>query len=250
MMPSLVDHIFFILIAIALPIYSYRSWQSFKKHLARKRPFALRNGYVETIAIQWSFAIFMIFWWIYTDKDFGDVGIALVLNFKTYISLAITLLGVVFLAAQLIQIKNLKEIPDSLKKQIEPIADLIPETVVERKLFVAVAITAGLVEELLYRGFLIWYLNSYLHWVIAALLSVLIFGFAHTYQGKSGLLKAIIVSIIFLGLYLWSGSLIGPMILHVVLDLTSGSIASHVKTREKERGELTAGVTNFYERNL
>jgi membrane protease YdiL (CAAX protease family) len=229
MNPSIADHIYFVVVAIVLPIYSYRSWMAFKRHLVNKKPFVLRNGYIETIAIQWSLAISLMFWWFFSARDFGDLGLVFVPNYKTYLSLAVAIIGAVFLTAQWIQVKNLEEIPDSLKKQIEPVADLLPETPVERKLFVAVAITAGFVEELIYRGFLIWYLNSYFHWIVAVLTSVLIFGIAHAYQGKSGFVKATIVSVCLAGLYLWSGSLIGPIILHAMLDLTSGMIGTKVK---------------------
>jgi membrane protease YdiL (CAAX protease family) len=243
MTPLIADHIYFIIIAIALPIYSYRSWQSFKRHLANKKPFVLRNGYIETIAIQWSLAIFLIFWWFYASRDFSDLGLVFNLNYRTYISFAIAILGSVFLTAQWIQLTNLKEIPDSLKKQIEPVADLLPASPAERKLFIAVAITAGLVEELIYRGFLIWYLNSYLHWTIAALFSVLIFGYAHAYQGKSGFIKATVVSILMAALLLWSRSLLAPIILHAVLDLTSGFIGSDVKAKRHDINDFSAKIS-------
>ena len=49
--------------------------------------------------------------------------------------------------------------------------------------FYGLSITAGIVEEVLWRGFLIWYLSQFMPVWGAALISTIGFGLAHAYQG-------------------------------------------------------------------
>lgn len=61
-----------------------------------------------------------------------------------------------------------------------------------------------------------------------ALISVLIFGLAHAYQGKEGIVKTSAMGLILAGIYLLSGSIIGPVLLHTVTDASGGLIGSRV----------------------
>ena len=231
-MPSIADHLLIVVITIAIPVYASYSWKAFRKELAHKKAFALRNAYIQTLVLEWSLVIALIFLWWYYGRTFTDLGFSFPLNFRTASSMVFTLLGCIFFIKQWIDVRNLKEeIPDSLKKQIEHVAELIPETKSERRLFFACALTAGFCEELLYRGFLLWYTASYLPWLAASIVAILIFGFAHAYQGKEGIVKTTLMSIVMVGLYLWSGSLAGPILLHAVIDLSSGFIGAEVKKK-------------------
>jgi membrane protease YdiL (CAAX protease family) len=93
----------------------------------------------------------------------------------------------------------------------------------ERAGFVAVALTAGVCEEILYRGFLIYALGRVLPspWV-ALVPAALIFGIAHAYQGPRGVAGTGLLGV-FLGLlYLLSGSLWPGIGLHASVDLVNG----------------------------
>jgi membrane protease YdiL (CAAX protease family) len=51
------------------------------------------------------------------------------------------------------------------------------------------------------------------------------FGLGHAYQGAAGIVKTGIVGLLMAGAYVGTGSLLAPMLLHVVIDLTSGMVA-------------------------
>lgn len=71
-------------------------------------------------------------------------------------------------------------------------------------------------------GFLFYYLGVYflhLHSLEIAILSSLIFGLAHFYQGWREVAKTAIGGVILAGLYLFTNSLLLPMIVHALLDL-------------------------------
>ena len=101
------------------------------------------------------------------------------------------------------------------------IAGLLPVTGEERTLYAGVAVTAGFVEELLFRGFLMQYAIASLgwSWQCAAIASAAVFGISHLYQGPTTALRAAMVGFGFAESYTLTGSLLVPVLLHVALDL-------------------------------
>ena len=97
-----------------------------------------------------------------------------------------------------------------------------PATWTERRWWVFVAITAGICEEIIFRGFLLRYLHVLpwtLNLTLALLISSVIFGFHHLYQGAGGVAGTAIVGVLFGLLFLLTGSLLLPIIFHGVIDL-------------------------------
>lgn len=97
---------------------------------------------------------------------------------------------------------------------------LVPETRRE-KLWAALAVapTAALTEEFLYRGFLLVQLTRWLHsadWGWA--LSSAAFGLAHAYQGVSGMARAAFLGALLAYPVLRLGSLYPSMAAHLLLD--------------------------------
>ena len=102
------------------------------------------------------------------------------------------------------------------------LAYFFPATWTERRWWVLLCITAGVCEETLYRGFLLHYLHVFpwtLNLTLALLVSSVIFGLAHLYGGISGVIGSAIAGFIFGLLFILTGSLLLPMILHAALDL-------------------------------
>jgi uncharacterized protein len=99
---------------------------------------------------------------------------------------------------------------------------LIPRTAAERRGFLRVAVTAGVCEEVLYRGVLLAVaavLLPGLGPVRLVLVAGLVFGLAHLYQGPLGILTAAVLGGCLAVLYLGSGSLLLPVLYHVLIDL-------------------------------
>ena len=80
---------------------------------------------------------------------------------------------------------------------------------------------------MIFRGFLIAYLNAALgtpFWV-AAVLSSVVFGLAHAYQGPAGIPRVALLGGLFALLYGMTGSLWAPIVAHTAMDIASGRIA-------------------------
>ena len=110
----------------------------------------------------------------------------------------------------------------ALAVQLRPVAALLPRTATERRIFALLALTAGICEELLYRGFGL----AALRWAApgignAALIVVTAaaFGLAHLYQGRMGVALTGLVGAYFAWIAISTGSLVPVMVLHALLDL-------------------------------
>jgi membrane protease YdiL (CAAX protease family) len=110
----------------------------------------------------------------------------------------------------------------------------------ELAVFVPVAITAGVWEELLYRGFLIWFLAPTTGLAGAVLISSAIFGLGHAYQGWRGVLTTALVGLIFAVLYVASGSLWWLMLAHAIVDIYGGIAAFRIAALFRRAEPATA----------
>lgn len=126
----------------------------------------------------------------------------------------------------------------------EGVLAMLPRTRVERRLFAIVSVTAGICEELVFRGFLIAVLAALLPaapvWICAVAAAV-VFGLAHLYQGASGVTVTFVVGLALGGLYLVTGSLLAPVVVHALIDLRAISLGRLV-TRNTARERVGQGT--------
>jgi len=97
---------------------------------------------------------------------------------------------------------------------------LVPATHAERRWAVAASISAGLCEELVFRGVLIM-AGIAAGWppIVAALASSVLFGLAHLYQGRLGIGLTAVAGLAMTYFLLPTGSLLFPIVLHILIDL-------------------------------
>lgn len=101
---------------------------------------------------------------------------------------------------------------------------LLPVSKAERRWWLLLSVSAGVCEELLYRGFLFEFLRGRLDGgpqlglTAAWLLSSIAFGTAHLYQGVAGIIKTTVVGLLLGMLAILSGSLLLPILCHVLFD--------------------------------
>jgi uncharacterized protein len=99
---------------------------------------------------------------------------------------------------------------------------LLPRTARERRLFTLVGVTAGVCEEWLYRGFflaVVAALAGGLPTAVLVLVAAAAFGLAHAYQGRVGIVTTGLLGGVMAAIYLQTGSLLLPVVLHAVIDL-------------------------------
>lgn len=108
-----------------------------------------------------------------------------------------------------------------LRKFLPDFSAFLPTTGRERLLFAAVALSAGICEEIVYRGWLLFSLHDIFGIAggAAVLVAAAIFGLAHQYQGPLGVLSATLAGLLMGILYVATGTLLVPILLHSLIDL-------------------------------
>jgi membrane protease YdiL (CAAX protease family) len=112
-----------------------------------------------------------------------------------------------------------------IRRQVSGFVELLPRTRRERVVCAGLAVTAGICEEILYRGFGI----AYLKWLFpgagdtAIILTIgVAFGIVHLYQGPRNVVLTGIVGGLFAWLTLATGTLVPAIVIHALVDLHRG----------------------------
>jgi membrane protease YdiL (CAAX protease family) len=100
---------------------------------------------------------------------------------------------------------------------------LLPNQTVELPAFCALAVTAGVCEEFLYRGFAMaaLYRAGTASWAVVTISSIL-FGLAHAYQGRGGTIGTMLLGFLFAWARLTFGCLLPVMVWHAAVDISAG----------------------------
>jgi membrane protease YdiL (CAAX protease family) len=100
---------------------------------------------------------------------------------------------------------------------------VLPDSVMEFLPYFALAVTAGVCEEFVYRGFAMAALaKAGLPTWLVVLLTAFLFGLAHTYQGKSGIAGTSLMGLVFGGFRILSLSLVPLAVWHATVDIVAG----------------------------
>jgi len=116
----------------------------------------------------------------------------------------------------------------SVNRQLTPVRWLLPASAPELANFRALSVTAGVCEEILFRGYLMAFLLPLGGGGVAVAASSLLFGLGHGYQGVVGIVKSGVVGALMAGMYVLTGSLLAPILVHAMIDWSSGQIAADV----------------------
>ncbi len=110
---------------------------------------------------------------------------------------------------------------------------LLPVTATDKAVFAGLSLAAGMGEELAYRGYLLPTLVGLLgsEWS-AALVSSLVFGILHAYQGWLGVARTAILGMLLAGSFLMAGTLWPAILAHAILDLVAGLVLGESLIRE------------------
>jgi membrane protease YdiL (CAAX protease family) len=88
---------------------------------------------------------------------------------------------------------------------------------------VVMALSAGVAEEIVFRGFLVSYVAALTgSGALGVALPAVVFGLSHRYQGWRGVVLVFGMAVGFGAIFVVSGSLLLPIVLHVAVDLFGG----------------------------
>jgi len=240
-----IDHVVVALVVLVLPIIDCL--------YIRERAARIRAGQTELrmklyrsmISVEWIATIVIVALWFLLGRGAGTLGLIPRLGPLPVVGYGITVLAFVVMYLQARAVIGSTENQAAFGKQIGGLSFLMPRTDAEVRRFDVVSVTAGICEEIVFRGFLTAYFVALfdLPFWGAAILSSIGFGLIHMYQGPFGILKTAMVGGVLATLYGWTGSLWAPILVHAAMDLAAGRMSRAAFRDHEPEGdtpELTA----------
>ena len=182
--------------------------------------------YGSTIFFQWVIAGLVLWRALARGMSRAELGLTIAdPRLAAWLTCGATL---VLCAGQIAGLRKMVQLPPEKRGSLFHITEkIMPRAWPEAALFAALACTAGLSEEFLYRGFVLalfarLFANAASAWWVASCLSSVWFAAAHLYQGRRGMLTTFVIGMIFAGLRLWAGTLLPAIVAHAGVDLLVG----------------------------
>ena len=225
-MPAPIDFVFvFVLVVVASLVEQFWFWPQFRAGVASGDPEARGRGYQRGIIGQWAFVVAAAAIWIAHGRTLTDLRLSAPGGWR--LVLGIVIVGAM-VALVILQIRALMRVTDARRVVLRPklgsVSFLMPHTVREYRWFLVLSITAGICEELLYRGYLTWFLAPWLGTPGAFVAVVVLFGIGHAYQGRKGAIRATLAGAVMAAIVLATGWLVPAMIVHALVDAGSGTV--------------------------
>jgi membrane protease YdiL (CAAX protease family) len=222
--PGGADHALIALLALLPFGEAWWYWPRILRALADRVPGTRMRAYRNLLVLEWAFAAAVVALWVAQHRVWAALHLAAG-------RLLPTALGAAFVAGYLVlagaQVRALVAAPERLVRfaarqaKMDPLA---PRTIDEQRLFMVLAVTAGLCEEFLYRGFALWYFSSLAGPVAGFALAAGLFGLGHLYLGRMHVVRTTIVGAVFGLLVIGTGSLWLAIVLHAAMDLIGGAV--------------------------
>jgi membrane protease YdiL (CAAX protease family) len=216
--------IILLLLAVVFPLLGVRDYRLLLRRTSEGDADARVKFYKGVLKFHWPLTIGLLAWWLLSGNSLESMGLVPFADGRQWVAIGV---GAFAILAQVVYLATVSRNADKLaaiKEQLGELSNLAPQTPTENRLFDMVSITAGVCEEILYRGLLLATLVSLVGTWPAVAITSLIFGLGHAYQGISGIVKTGLIGLVLALLTVSSGSLFIAIALHAVVDLTSGRI--------------------------
>lgn len=219
---TLLAHLLVLFLIIAVPYRGARRYRVLMRRIERQ-PELRAKFYISGMLAQWLMLIPLVLIILGLGWSAQDIGLQAPALLWLFAPISLILVVVVY--AQVFYIRRLGRTVEGrvqLRQSMSGPLHMLPRTPKERGLWFLLSLTAGVCEEILYRGFLPAYLVHIFPGVpfwLAIVIAAVLFGIGHIYQKLTGVLGTGAMGLLFGLLYFFSGSLILPMIVHALFDM-------------------------------
>jgi len=226
-----------LIMVIGFPIESEISTRFTKPRIIAGKPHMRLYTYFYTAAFLWVFAFAVLAFAISGQIEWAELGFQFVADVPTLITCAVCAVVIGFFGLQLYKIHTDQNVRRKYREAMATEGDafyFLPQTYTEYRFFSLLGVTAGITEEIIFRGFLIWALATFMPLWGAAVFSLLIFTFMHRYQGGKGMAQVLAIGGVITVLYVISGSLYPLIILHIAVDVLNNMLLWKVRQPEED----------------
>jgi membrane protease YdiL (CAAX protease family) len=229
-------------LVLVVPVLGRRRYLRFTREV-QTHPGARVRQYRTSIIRQWVLVGVVLVIGLMSGKSWRSIGLPTSTLFRFNAGWTSYFLSVFVLAFLIGLVLFRKRTPRGRRAApLRGAIHLLPRSRLERGTFVGVALTAGICEEILYRGFGL----AFLHWAMPTVnLAVdvvvvsLAFGAAHAYQGRSGVAAASIVGALFGVIVASTGTLFVAIVIHALIDLRILALPPSFLDELDQRARLT-----------
>ncbi|PHN06342.1 CPBP family intramembrane glutamic endopeptidase [Flavilitoribacter nigricans] len=237
----LADHILFLLLGILLPWRTVGAQKKLKdlSFTSRMR----QSLYIGNSIGLWVMALIVLGLWWWLDRPFSSLGLQWTPSTGNLWSvgfvIAFLIIYVIDAVRDISTPKGRAQVEEKLSKEL----GILPRKFKSYLFFIPLAFSAGICEEIVFRGFFIGYFVSLFgtgigSQILAVAIPAVIFGLVHTYQGIQAIYKIVGMAVIFGTIYVLTGSIYLLIILHVVVDLIGGAVGLFFPEPEQPDGPV------------
>ncbi|MFQ5983023.1 MAG: CPBP family intramembrane glutamic endopeptidase [Woeseiaceae bacterium] len=232
---QLVDHIFILLLFVVQPVYGVFESRRYDARARAGEPVDRIRFYRQTALLEWVFLAVLLAAWFTFGRPIADLGFVTPGGPGFWSGAALLALVTGYLLFSWRSAKRASDTDKAKQAQsLGKVVQFIPHTIRELHNFVGVSITAGIVEEIVYRGFMLWYLAQFMPVWVAVAVSSVAFGLGHSYQGANGALRCGLVGLAFGIFYVVTGSIWLPIVAHALLDVLQGAAILEILRKDDD----------------
>lgn len=211
-----------LIFAVIEPVLGRRHVAGLRDRIAAGNTGARIRSYRFTMATEWGLTLVLLPLWYILGGNSATVGLVPAVQGLQWIAIAAALLGAGLVAVQSRRAESSPEALADARRQLGQFAVVAPRTGPELRHFAALSVTAGICEEILYRGLLMGALTAGIGLWPAVLVSSVVFGLGHAYQGAAGVVRVSAIGVVLALVTVFSGSVFAAIVLHAVIDLAQG----------------------------
>ena len=212
------------LIATGLGIDSFVLWPSFLRRSEVEPARARVWLWASTIVFLWTLVIAGVALWMVERRSWTELRLVAPHGWRIVATIGLLLAVALFYARSVAAIARARRSNKRIKFP-KNVARRAPHTRAELAWWLALSVSAGICEEFVCRGYLIWVLQPVLGLWFAAAASLIVFAAAHAYQGAKGVVAVGVVGAVLTLIVLAFGSLVPAMAVHVLADAGEGFVA-------------------------
>jgi uncharacterized protein len=234
--PVAFDHLLFAAMCATTIIEARWLYPALLRAIAADVPGARLRGYTANVVVTWMFTASILALWVIDRRPWTGLFLGAVNPLRVGPGF---LLSVIYLAVVWWQVRALlaqSDGVDRLRRQFSKAPPFLPRTLAELRGFRLVSLTAGICEEIICRGFLIWYFASLIGFAAAVVASVILFGLAHLYLGRGHALRAGLAGAVLTVIVLATNSLWPAIVLHALVDGVAGELGFRFRTVPSQAG--------------
>lgn len=239
--PHPFDHALALLLVVFFPIRSRTfGYRRLREAMPERVPEVRANLYRQAMLLQWTFTLLTLALWMSAHRPWEALGLIFHRSLWTLGVATVLVLVVAYIVATLPRALRDHDALARVRQRLSGVDRMLPRSDREMKTFWALAVTAGICEEVLYRGYLFWYFGHWLPQPYVLVVTAVVFGIGHSYQGMRGVVTTGIAGLFLGSVYLLTGSLYLPMAFHALIDAYSGYVGrAAMKAVEGEPYEST-----------